>query len=188
VVAFHDENRQFKPNVERTIRLRIGPRTYDLSLSRAYRLAHSLLRGKEYKAAGKVLDALIQNDGPRQRTAILLAYCKAGEHDYAACNALLQKIFVNGQEPTLHRLQAAFVFNSVGMRPDAVQELTHVVNERNDLPTTCLLLGDLLAAAGKIKKAALCWTLAIRRDQANGWVACAAREELYKLKRHQPPA
>jgi predicted Zn-dependent protease len=187
MVALREQNQPSRPKIEGTIRLQAGSRTYQMSLSRAFRLAHSLLRGREYKVAGKLLEALLRNGGPGPRTSILLAYCKAGEHDYAACNALLKEILTGEQESTIDRLQAAFVFNSVGMRSDAVRELTRVAHERSDLPTTWLLLGDLFAAAGKMKKAALCWMQAIRRDQAGGWVARAAREELGRLKKPQPP-
>jgi hypothetical protein len=67
------------------------------------------------------------------------------------------------------------------MRWDAARELVGVVNERTDLPSLCLLMGDLFASLGKTRKAILCWQLAMKRDMNGGLVANAAKEELVKL-------
>jgi hypothetical protein len=166
---------------KKRVRLQTGPRVYDLTLVRAFALAHSLLKSKEFKSAIKVLEAIALTGKYDARTRIMLACCKANIHDYEACNNLLKQVFPEDTTAAIDRLQAAFVFDTVGMRWDAARELVELVNERPDLPSLCLLLGDLLASLGNSRKAAKCWQLAMKRDKNGGLVANAAKEEIAQL-------
>jgi len=166
---------------KKLMRLQAGPNTHHLSLKRAYALAHSLLKSKEYAAAIKILEAISLSGNYASRMALMLARCKAGMKDYQACNTLLHEVFPENGTANIDRLQAAFVFDGVGMRWDAARELVQVVNERPDLPSLCLILGDLLASLGNTRKAAKCWQLAMKRDTNGGLVANAAKEEIVKL-------
>ena len=166
---------------KKLVQLQIGLKTHHISLKRAYALAHSLLKSKEYEAATKILDAIALSDDYVARTAIMRARCKVGMKDYEACKILLQELIPEDKSSAVDRLQAAFVYDAVGMRLDAARELLGVVNERTDLPSLCLLMGDLFASLGKTHKAILCWQLAMKRDTNGGLVANAAKEELAKL-------
>jgi lipopolysaccharide biosynthesis regulator YciM len=147
-------------------------------------LAHTLFRKKEYAAAAKVLKALARADPSHPRTAILLACCQAALSNFAGSHDLLAQAFPGENRSVATRLHEAFIFHRVGMTGDTVEELTVVANQRKDLAVVCLLLGDVFAAAGKQRKAAVCWRLAVQRDGGKGAVAKAARGELKKLKKN----
>jgi predicted negative regulator of RcsB-dependent stress response len=166
---------------KRLVRLQIGSKTHHVSLKRAYALAHSLLKSKENEAATRILDAIAIAGRYASRTALMRARCKVGMKDYDACKTLLQKLIPEDKSHIVDQLQAAFVYDALGMRLDAARELVGVVNERTDLPSLCLLMGDLFASLGKTHKAILCWQLAMKRDTNGGLVANAAKEELVKL-------
>ena len=74
----------------------------------------------------------------------MLAYCKAGLKDYAASNALLCEVFGDGEKTKAEQLHATFVYLSLEMWPDAVEELTAMATGMPGLAVICLLLGDLL--------------------------------------------
>jgi predicted negative regulator of RcsB-dependent stress response len=166
---------------KKMVQLQVGSKIHHINLKRAYALAHSLLKSKEYEAAIKILEAISFSDHYASRTAIMRARCKVGMKEYQACKTLLQELIPEDKSSVVDRLQAAFVFDAVGMRWDAAQELVDVVNERKDLPSLCLLMGDLFASLGKTRKAVACWQLAMKRDTNGGLVANAAKEELVKF-------
>jgi len=98
----------------------------------------------------------------------MLARCHAGLEHYEACRELLESVFDESGDSPVEDLQAAFVCRKLGMIDAAIRELSAVVRDHDDLPTTCLSLGDMLAAAGRHDKAGACWKLAIKRDTRNG--------------------
>jgi predicted Zn-dependent protease len=163
------------------VRLQTGARSIDLSLSKAYALAHSMLKSKEYKAAAKILEAVLFDENNNAITAVMLACCKAGMRNFAECNALLHKVFSRENESTVDRLQAAIVYSTLGISIDAPQELDQIVEKHQDLPSLCLLIGDLLASEGHHRKAAFYWQMAVERDKNDGPVAAIAKVELSKL-------
>jgi tetratricopeptide (TPR) repeat protein len=130
--------------------------------------------------ASSFLDEARPND---QRVRVMLARCQAGLEDYEACKDLLENAFDAGDSSPVEELQAAFVYRGLGMMDAAIRELIGLVKEHPDLPTACLSLGDMFAAAGKPDKASACWELAIKRDSRNGLVAKAAYKQLRKLKK-----
>jgi hypothetical protein len=71
----------------------------------------------------------------------------------------------------------------VGIRQDAINSMVELVNTHQDLPTLCLLLGDMLKEADNLPMARKCWSLAIHRDRTGGAVAAAAMRQ---LRRHNP--
>ena len=77
----------------RRLKLRIGPNTYSLGRANALSLAHSLVKDKKYDAAGRICEAILGWDAHAPQPAILLACCKAGLRDYAACNRILEAVF-----------------------------------------------------------------------------------------------
>lgn len=110
--------------------------------------------------------------------AIMLAYCRAGLRDYGGSSVLLYESFPDGEWEKAERLHTAFVYLSVGMWADAVEELRNVARQCPDLPEICLLLGDLLMIHGRRTEAINCWRLAIARDRSSGAVAAVARHRI----------
>jgi hypothetical protein len=167
---------------ESRIRLRIGERSYLLDPQRAFVFAHNMILKKEYDNAATVLKAVVASKAEHPRPAILLAYCKAALKDYAASHDLLELSFPEDKRPVADRLHDAFAYHGLGVRTETLQELTSLANEYKEMPTVCLILGDIYAEARKLRQAALCWKLAVQRDGKEGVVAQAAREALGRLK------
>ena len=91
--------------------------------------------------------------------------------------------FPEEKRPVADRLHDAFAYHGLGVKTDTLQELISLSNEYKDLPTVCLILGDIFAEVKNLRQAALCWKLAVQRDGKEGIVAQAAREVLRRLKR-----
>jgi tetratricopeptide (TPR) repeat protein len=161
---------------EHHLNIRAAGKTYSLDFLQAFRLGYTLLRTRKFKDATSVFEAMMHLGDHDHLAAIMLAYCKAGLKDYAASNALLCEAFGDGEKAKADQLQATFVYLSLQMWPDAVQELTAMARECPDLPVICLLLGDLLAIQRRRTKAILCWRLATARDHESGAVAAVARQ------------
>ncbi len=157
--------------------LRSDQRTCEVTVEKALALAHSLLRAKRYEAAMRICK-VASIDSHHPEVAILLACCEAGLKDYAACQKTLQVVFSGDNEALAEHLQAAFVYHDLGMNLDSVNELITLTNKYPDLAMAWLLLGDRLNDIGECKKAALCWRLAIDRDEPRGVAALAAHREL----------
>lgn len=165
------------------IKLRSGSKTFVVGPERALSLAHALLKAKKYGLAARICEGVLDGGSKPRGATILLACCKAGLQDYAACNQILQGIFADGKTHLAERLQAALVFQSLGMMPDAVSELVAVVDEVPDLSIIWLLLGDLYVAKADHGKAVTCWRLAAERDVRGGPVALAAVRELAQISK-----
>jgi thioredoxin-like negative regulator of GroEL len=165
----------------RTYNFRFRGKAYQLTFEQAFGFGHTLLEGGHAQDAAKLFTALakVPNRGPRAK--IMLAQCQAALDNYAACHEILAAALQGEDQPVAEDLQAAFVYHKLGMEGDAVREVAKVVNKYKNLPTACLVLGDLFAAAGRTDKAVRCWKLAIRRDRRGGGVALTARQQLDRL-------
>ena len=161
---------------EHHLSIRAAGKTYSLDFRQAFRFGYTLLRTRKFKDAASVFEAMMHMGDHDHLAAIMLAYCKAGLKDYAASNALLCEAFGDGEKTKAEQLQATFVYLSLQMWPDAVQELTAMAKECPDLPVIYLLLGDLLVIQRNRTKAILCWRLAATRDHDSGAVATVARQ------------
>ncbi|MHB1035499.1 MAG: tetratricopeptide repeat protein [Pirellulales bacterium] len=166
------------------IKLRIGHQTRDLTADEALALAYSLVQSKKYQPASQIADLVARRNGSNSRVAILQAYCAAGRNDYAACNVILREAFA--EAAVAERLQAAFVYLSLGLKVDAARELDEIAGGHAELPTVCLLLGDLLAVMGQTAKAAIAWKLAIQRDHRGGSAALTAHKRLNHIENEHP--
>lgn len=160
---------------EYRLNVRAAGKTYSFNFRQAFRFGHALLRTRRFKEASQVFEAMTHSGSRDPLAMIMLAYCKAGLQDYAASKALLCQVFADGNFAKADQLHTAFVYLSVGMCTDAVQELTALARECPDLPVLCLLLGNLLASQRKQTKAIQCWKLAVARDRSDGAVAATAR-------------
>ena len=164
------------------LKLQIGSNTYSLGRERAISLAHAILKTKKYDLAARICEFVLGWDADDKEPAILLACCKAGLQDYTACNCILQASFAGDKQCVVEHLQAALVFDNLGMTPDAVTELAAATDEDPDLPMIWLLLGDEFVALGDRRKAGLCWRMAIDRDVHGGPIALAAWRQLKRAE------
>jgi hypothetical protein len=165
------------------LKLRIGSSTYSLGRENAVSLAHALIKAKKYDLAARICETILGWNANAPEPAILLACCKAGLKNYAACNRILQSVFTGEKKHLAEHLQAALVYHTLGMTPDAEGELIAVADEAPDLPMIWLLLGDEYAAVGDQRKARLCWQVAIDRDIRGGPIALAAKHQLAQVER-----
>ena len=173
---------------EHHLNIRAAGKTYSHDFRQAFRFGYTLLRTRKFQDAASVFEAMIRLGDHDHLAAIMLAYCKAGLKDYAASNALLCEAFGDGEKTKAEQLHATFVYLSLQMWPDAVQELTAMARECPDLPVICLLLGDLLVIQRRRTKAILCWRLAVARDHNDGAVAAVARQLVSsQTKSHTSP-
>jgi hypothetical protein len=164
-----------------SIRLRIGSKTYDVAQENALALAHALIRGKKYNLASRICEIGLRWEAHASQATILLACCRAGQRRYDDCNRLLQAAFPDGEEDIRERVQASLVYQSQAMTHCAIVELTAAADELPDLPILWLLLGDQFAELRNHRKAALCWRLAVDRDNSHGPVAVAAHRQLTQI-------
>jgi hypothetical protein len=155
--------------------VRAAGKTYSLDFRQAFFFAYSLARTRKFKEASPIFETLMRSDEDGLLATIMLAYCKAGLRDYAASSELLRAVFPEDANEKADQLHTAFVYVSVGMWADAVQELAAMAKECPDLPVICLLVGDLMLSQRKQTKALMCWKLAVARDHGNGAVAATAK-------------
>ena len=163
--------------------VRLGDRTYSLNPQRAFFDGYCLMRAGQYEEAAMIFNAISAAGAYPRPSAIMLARCKAGLHDYEACLELLRGALAGEPEEVADMLHTAFVYDAEGMLTDAIRELVYLARVRPDLPTPCLLLGDLFTRVGMQSNAARSWKLAIERDNAGGAVDAAARKRLSELLR-----
>jgi hypothetical protein len=150
---------------------------YSLDFRQAFRFGYTLLRTRKFKEAAQIFEAMARADVCGKLVTTMLACCKAGLRDYTASSSLLCQVFVDENErEKANQLHTSFVYMSVGMWADAIEELAAMARQYPELPAICLLLGDLFALQHKRTKAVLSWRLAVARDQNDGAVATVARQ------------
>jgi hypothetical protein len=64
--------------------------------------------------------------------------------------------------------------------------MVELVNQHRDLPTLCLLLGNMFMAANELQNARKCWSLAVQRDRPGGAVARVAMRYLRRIGKISP--
>jgi tetratricopeptide (TPR) repeat protein len=165
-----------------SLRLRIGTKVYNIAQENALALAHALLKAKRYDLASRICEVGLRWEAHASEAAVLLACCKAGQQKYGECNRLLQVAISDGESQSSDRIHASLVYQSRSMMSNAIAELTAAADELPDMPILWLLLGDQFAEMGNHRKAALCWRLAIDRDNRRGPAALAARRQLTQIR------
>ncbi len=159
-------------------------KSYSLDFRQAFRFGYTLLKTAQFQEAARVFQALMPSGAEVPLLTIMLAYCRAGLKDYQRSRALLCEAFPAGQRDKAEQLHTAFVYLSVGMWADAVEELGKLARQSPDPPVISLLLGDVLAIRGRRVQAIVCWRLAAARDHLSGAVAATAR---YLIASHTKP-
>jgi tetratricopeptide (TPR) repeat protein len=160
------------------IELTINGQPHWLSYEHAFALGCTLLDKGQSEQASKVFERLETFTDRGPRAFIMQAFCEAAAGHYDRCSAALCQAFPEDVLEVAETLHSVFVFYHVASRKEAIRELIELVNKHHELPTLCLLLGDMLAAADNAPLARKCWKQAVRRDRAEGAVAAVAKKRL----------
>ncbi|HSS97729.1 MAG TPA: hypothetical protein VLK33_11900 [Terriglobales bacterium] len=167
-----------------TYTITVNDKKLKLDFAQAFALADALLEADQPQQAKSIFAALakVKDRGPRAK--LMLAQCEATLRHFQACSEILDATFSDEDgppEPIAQELQNAFVFNKLGFRDDAIRSMHKLASKFENLPTLCLMLGDMFKEQRKFDKAKACWKLAKKRDLLKGGVAIAADRRLKKL-------
>ncbi|MGD9634723.1 MAG: hypothetical protein AB7G28_07020 [Pirellulales bacterium] len=157
-----------------------------LTYEQAFQLGCVMLNAGNRLDAAKLFACMEEFTDRGPRAFIMQAFCEASAMRFDNCGAALEEAF-SGEKEIATKLQNAFVSYHVGIRKEGVNALIEMVNEHDDLPTICLLLGDMLEQMDQEKMSRKCWSLAVERDREGGAVATVATLRLKKAL-HKAPA
>lgn len=110
----------------------------------------------------------------------MLAFCEACQKNFEACSGTLRDSLPSDAQDLAAALHDTFVFYHVVSRKDGIQGLVELVNQHHELPTLCLLLGDMFEKENS-RLSLKCWKLAVRRDRVNGAVAQSAQNRISRV-------
>jgi hypothetical protein len=158
--------------------IRVGGKAQVVTYEQAFGLAFSLSERKQFEPAARLFEKLEKFTDRGPRAFIMHAYCEAAALQFDRCSRPLSAAFDGERQSLASDLHNAFISYHVGIRQDAINALVDLVNRDRELPTVCLLLGDMFHALGNPKMARKCWSLAIERDWPNGAVAIVATRHL----------
>jgi tetratricopeptide (TPR) repeat protein len=176
----HSDTRPLTPAPAK-LELNIGSKVQAVSYEQAFSLAFTLIDEKRYEHAARLFERLQQFADRGPEAFIMQAFCEAAALHFDTCSKPLAATFDGENRSLAAELHNAFISYHVGIRQDAITALAELVNRNRDLPTLCLLLGDMLRAMGKTDQARKCWSLAIKRDLPNGSVAIVAARHIQSL-------
>jgi hypothetical protein len=160
------------------IDVRVGKKVYRIGYEQAFSLACSLLEKGQFDDAAKLFERLQEFSDRGPRAQIMQAFCLSAALHFDDCGKPLAEGFNGDKQQIAAELHNAFVSYHVGIRQDALKTMIELVNKYHELPTLCLLLGDMFETAGQSDMARQCWALAVRRDRPGGAVAVVARNHL----------
>lgn len=163
------------------IDIRIGRKVHRLAYVQAFALACSMLKQGHVEDAAILFERLaaFKDQGPR--AFIMQAFCLAAGLHFDQCSKPLAEVFNGDRQPIAADLHNAFVSYHVGIRQDALTTMIELVNKYRDLPTLCLLLGNMFETGGESAMARKCWSLAIYRDHPGGSIAAVAASHLNRV-------
>lgn len=169
----HSDTRPLAPAPVR-IDMHIGGKVRSVSYEQAFVIAFALVDRKKHEHAARLFERLEQFTDRGPRAFIMQAFCEAAASHFDNCSKPLAAIFQGDDQSLASELHNAFISYHVGIRLESIAALTELVNHNRELPTVCLLLGDMYRTLGKFETARKCWSLAIKRDWPNGAVAIVA--------------
>lgn len=143
----------------------------------AFSFGCSLLKKGMPEQAAFVFEKLQQFSDRGPRAGIMRAFCESARKNFVECNEALTETLPDDAGDLANMLHEAFVYYHVVSRKEALQQLANLANEHHELPTLCLLLGELLESENPAL-AVRCWKLAVRRDRPGGAVAQVARKRI----------
>src|SRR5262249_6067247 len=148
------------------------------TFEQAFVVACSLLDQGQIEEAATIFWRLREFADRGPRAFIMQAFCEAAALHFENCSRPLAVALDGDKGQLAADLHNAFVSYHVGIRQEALTSMTDLVNKYHDLPTLCLLLGNMFAAANQLNRARQCWSMAIHRDGKHGAVALAAARRL----------
>jgi hypothetical protein len=163
------------------VNVNVGGKVQTMSYEQAFVLAFALIDQKQYEHAARLFERLQQFTDRGPRAYIMQAFCEAAASHFDSCSKPLAATFNGDNQSLAAELHNAFISYHVGIRQEAISTLTDLVNRHRELPTVCLLLGDMFRALGKPDMARKCWSLAVKRDLPNGAVALVAARHMRSL-------
>jgi hypothetical protein len=176
-----EEDTILEPPPAAEIDIRIGDKAYRVRYEKAFALGCRLLRQGQAEEASKLFKKLEEFTDRGPRAFIMQAFCEAAALHFDECSKPLAAVFDGESKQIATALHNAFVSYHVGIREDGLKSMADLVNKHKDLPTLCLLLGDMLEAAGRLPMAQKCWSLAVHRDWQGGAVKFEAMRRLRKV-------
>lgn len=177
----HDEDdTQVEHPVPVEIELTIDGKKHRLAYEQAFALASQILQKGDAANAARLFERLEEFSDRGPRAFIMQAFCEAAAMHFDRVSKPLTDAFASENKTIATALHNAFISYHVGIRQDGIDAMVELVNEHRDLPTLCLLLGDMLHSAGETPMARKCWTLAVQRDRPGGAVASVASIHLRK--------
>ncbi len=166
----------------RTMEFLIDKKRYRLTYEQAFALGHQLWRRNKPRESARVLQKLCQWQPDCQGARLLFARGLARLGRYDSCNELLQAAFADIEGSLAAQVQDALVMWTLGERKEAIRDLTTIARDHDDLPSICLILGDLWEQSGDHERACALWALAARRADRRGPIAYSARCQIATLR------
>ena len=148
-----------------TIPIRWGGKDRNVSYEQAFVLACTLLERHQVEAAARLFERLEPYTDRGPRASIMHAFCEAAALHFDSCSKPLVSAFNGNNNSIAGDLHNAFISYHVGIRQDALQSMAELVNKYRDLPTLCLLLGNMFRAGGETAMARKCWSRAPNRER-----------------------
>lgn len=179
----HSDTRPLAPAPANLV-ITMGGRVRTVSYEQAFVLAFALIDQKQYEHAARLFERLEKFPDRGPRAFIMQAFCEAAASRFDSCSQPLAATFQGDSQSLAAELHSAFISYHVGIRQEAITALAEIVNRNRELPTVCLLLGDMFQANGKAELARNCWSLAIKRDWPNGSVAIVAARRMQNPSKH----
>jgi hypothetical protein len=164
------------------ISMQIGGKSRSFTYEETFALGCRLLETQEIESAAQVFEQLKRFTDRGPRACIMQAFCEAAALHFENCSKPLVGAFAGEKQDQdiVGELHNAFISYHVGIRGDALKAMVELVNKHHELPTLCLLLGNMYKASGNLEVARKCWELAIKRDWPTGGVALVAAQHLKK--------
>ena len=178
----HSDTRPLAP-APADLDVKIGGKLRKVTYEQAFGLAFELIDQKQYELAAQLFERLEHFTDRGPRAFIMHAFCEAAASHFESCTKPLSATFQGDSTSLAGELHSAFISYHVGIRNEAIAALTEIVNSSRELPTVCLLLGDMLQANGRTEIALNYWSLAIKCDWPNGSVAIVAARHMQLAKR-----
>ena len=161
-----------------SIELTVGGQKRAVTYEQAFALACGLLENDRIEDASRIFRRLEEFTDRGPRAFIMHAFCESAAKHFDASKEQLDAAF-EGQDPKLAAtINDAFVYYHVAGRQDGMRMLGEIIDTHEELPTLCLLLGNMLEASGNAALAKRCWSLAVHRDREGGAVAAVAMHRL----------
>jgi hypothetical protein len=156
-----------------------GSRRAELTYQQLFATGHRFWLASRWAEAERVFEHLstVSDRGPRAH--ILLAHCKVMLGDYAGCSSLLAAALpTEDYGSAASDLHDTFVLWKVSFFSEVKHGLERVIAEHPELPTPCLILGDLLMRTGNRQQPPRLFQQAIDRDRSDGAIAAIAQVQL----------